>query len=239
MKKAERIWELDALRGLCIVCVVIVHLLFDLVYFAGLPLRFPPVYVFIQQNGGVLFVILSGLCATLGSRSLRRGAIVFGAAMLITAVTVLMERLGLLDGTEIIRFGVLHLLGICMLLYPLFRRLPTPALGVVGVCFVVLGFFAAGTIVQTKLLFPFGFLYPGFSSGDYFPIFPHLGWFLLGSCLGRLLYAEKKTRLPGKAQEFFLIRFLCFCGRQSLWIFLAHQPVCYGILELVLFLQNR
>ena len=74
MQRKQRIWELDALRGLCILCVVIVHFLFDLVYFVGLDVSFPPVYVFIQQYGGVIFVILSGCCATLGSRSFRRGA---------------------------------------------------------------------------------------------------------------------------------------------------------------------
>ena len=31
----QRIWELDALRGVCILCVIVVHTLFDLVYFAG------------------------------------------------------------------------------------------------------------------------------------------------------------------------------------------------------------
>ena len=72
MQRKQRIWELDALRGLCILCVVIVHFLFDLVYFVGLDVSFPPVYVFIQQYGGVIFVVLSGCCATLGSRSFRR-----------------------------------------------------------------------------------------------------------------------------------------------------------------------
>ena len=34
--KTSRIWELDAFRGLCILCVIIVHAVFDLRYFAGL-----------------------------------------------------------------------------------------------------------------------------------------------------------------------------------------------------------
>ena len=36
MKKTDRIWELDALRGLCILCVILIHLIFDLIYFIGL-----------------------------------------------------------------------------------------------------------------------------------------------------------------------------------------------------------
>ena len=238
MEKRERIWELDALRGFCILCVIFIHFMFDLVYFAALPITFHPVYLFIQNYGGVIFVILSGLCATLSSRSFRRGLLVFICGMLITLVTWAMVKLCMAADDVIVRFGVLHLLGICMMLYPLYKKLPTPALALLGVCLVICGYTAVHTVVETHLLFPFGFVYPGFSSGDYFPLLPHLGWFMLGSVLGRTLYREKKTLLPGKAKDFFLIRFFRFCGRQSLWIFLLHQPVVYGLLELVLLFKK-
>ena len=32
MKKNDRIWELDALRGVCILCVIAVHLIYDLLF---------------------------------------------------------------------------------------------------------------------------------------------------------------------------------------------------------------
>ena len=80
----QRIWELDALRGLCILCVIVVHFLFDLQFFIGLDFTLPAWFQFIQQYGGIFFVVLSGCCATLGSRSFRRGLIVFGAGMLIS-----------------------------------------------------------------------------------------------------------------------------------------------------------
>ena len=83
----KRIWELDALRGVCILFVIVIHILFDLVYFLNLPISFPPVYTFIQNNGGIIFIVLSGICVTLGSKSLRRGVIVFSCGLLITLVT--------------------------------------------------------------------------------------------------------------------------------------------------------
>ena len=73
----SRIWELDALRGVCILCVIVVHFLFDLSFFGGLDLTLPAWYVFIQEYGGAIFVVLSGVCVTLGSKSVRRGLIVF------------------------------------------------------------------------------------------------------------------------------------------------------------------
>ena len=237
-EKRERIWELDALRGFCILCVIFIHFMFDLSFFFGKELHFPPLYTFIQQYGGAIFVILSGCCATLGSRSFRRGVLVFGCGMVITLVTWGMYLLQMADADVIVKFGVLHLLGICMMLYPLFKKLPTAAIGAVSVVCIVVGYLLQGMVFEVKWLFPFGVLYPGFTSSDYFPIFPQLGWFLLGVVLGRTVYREKRTLLPGRAQDFFLLRFFCWCGRHSLWIYLLHQPLVYGALELLAALKK-
>lgn len=238
-QKRERIWELDALRGFCIVCVIFVHFMFDLVYFLGKQVDFPPLYTFIQQYGGAIFVVLSGCCATLGSRSFRRGVLVFGCGMLITLVTFGMYRMGMAASDVVVKFGVLHLLGICMMLYPLLKKLPTTALSVLAAAIVAIGYAIQGMRFSVRWLFPLGFVYPGFSSSDFFPLLPQLGWFLLGIVIGRTLYHEKRTLLPGTAQDFFLFRFFQWCGRQSLWIYLLHQPVVYGLIELAVTLQKQ
>lgn len=238
-QKRERIWELDALRGFCIVCVIFVHFMFDLVYFLGKQVDFPPLYTFIQQYGGAIFVVLSGCCATLGSRSFRRGMLVFGCGMLITLVTFGMYRMGMAASDVVVKFGVLHLLGVCMMLYPLLKKLPTTALSVLAAAIVAIGYAIQGMRFSVRWLFPLGFVYPGFTSSDFFPLLPQLGWFLLGIVIGRTLYHEKRTLLPGTAQDFFLFRFFQWCGRQSLWIYLLHQPVVYGLIELVVTLQKQ
>ena len=238
-QKRERIWELDALRGFCIVCVIFVHFMFDLVYFLGKQVDFPPLYTFIQQYGGAIFVVLSGCCATLGSRSFRRGVLVFGCGMLITLVTFGMWRMGMAASDVVVKFGVLHLLGVCMMLYPLLKKLPTTALSVLAAAIVAIGYAIQGMRFSVRWLFPLGFVYPGFTSSDFFPLLPQLGWFLLGIVIGRTLYHEKRTLLPGTAQDFFLFRFFQWCGRQSLWIYLLHQPVVYGLIELAVTLQKQ
>ena len=233
-----RIWELDALRGVCILCVIVVHFLFDLSFFGGLNLTLPAWYVFIQEYGGAIFVVLSGVCVTLGSKSVRRGLIVFACGMLITAVTYGMYRLGMSGADVVVKFGVLHLLGVCMLVYPAFKKLPPAALTVLGLVIAITGYAIRGVVVPQRWLFPLGLTYEGFTSSDYFPLFPQLGYFLIGAAIGKTAYREKKTLLPGSFQKTPVARFFCWCGRQSLFIYLLHQPIVYGLLELVLLLRG-
>ncbi len=215
----QRIWELDALRGLCILGMVAVHLVFDL----GLPAG--PLFAAVQNWGGVAFFLISGLCATLGRRPVKRGALVFGAGALCTAVTWAGSHLGLLPDTTVIRFGVLHCLGLSMALWPVFRRLPAWALALLGCGLAALGLVLTQRVVISVPGFAWlGLRYPGFASADYFPLLPYLGFFLLGSVLGKTLYRKKRTLLP-KLEGFWAFRFLCWCGRNSLWIYLLHQPV--------------
>lgn len=230
----NRIWELDAFRGLCILGMVIVHFIFDLTkLFEIIHWDTPALFFFVQNWGGMLFVLLSGICATLGSRSIRRGIIVFFCGMLCTAVTAGMYLLDMAESYIIIRFGVLHCLGICMILWALFKKLPTWALGVIGAVLIALGLWLQNVYVGTDLLFPLGLVSIKFSSSDYFPLLPNLGYFLLGSVLGRTLYRSKQSLLPAVNTQNPILRFLVFCGRQSLLIYLLHQPILSGLCTLL------
>lgn len=230
----KRIWEIDALRGFLILCVIISHTLYYSANILGL-FRIPPLIRYVMQYGGALFVILSGLSSTLGSNGFRRGLFVFAGGMVLTAGSYAGVLLGWLGDDMIIHFGVLHLLGFAMMLSPLLKKLPSWLLCVFGLAVVVVGYWleAQPALVETRLLFPIGLRFPGFTSGDYFPMAPHLGWFCLGIVLGRLLYREKKTRFPGVSDANSFVRFFCFCGRNSLYIFIIHLPIV-GLLMMLI-----
>ena len=234
MSKA-RIWELDALRGLCLLGMILVHLVYDLTELYGFfRWNYPPAFEFVMEWGGTAFFLISGISATLGSRSLRRGGIVLGCGLLVSVVTIGMWKLGLSDEGIVIRFGVLHCLGICMVLWHILKKLPIWALEVLGTALAALGIWAKNVRVDTPHLFWLGLVTSDFSSADYFPLLPFLGFFLLGTVLGRLLYAEKCSLLPKADRQNPVIRFLTLCGRHSLWIYLLHQPVLTGLMELLL-----
>ena len=219
----SRIWELDAARGLALLGMIGIHLIYDLVdLFGVIPWRQPVWYLTFKNNYGLLFLVISGISVTLGSRCVKRGFQVFCCGFLCTAATLGMYLLGIADKSILIYFGVLHCLGACMMLWPVFRRLPTPALAVLGAVLAAAGLYLRTVAFPFRWGMPLGFAYYGFASSDYFPLMPNLGYFLLGAALGRRLYPRKESRFP---VEKVPAPFLCWCGRHSLLFYLLHQPV--------------
>lgn len=234
MKK--RIWELDVLRGVCILGMVVVHLIYDLQTFFSLPfLADSRLFDLIKQWGGVLFLLISGICVTLGSHPVRRGLIVFACGLVCSAVTAGMYFLNMADKSIIIYFGVLHCLGVCMLLWPLFKRLPVWALGLLGLGLTVLGLWISGNVVvDFPWLIPLGLVPGDFASSDYFPLLSNLGFFLVGAFLGKTLYRKKETLLPRVNPANPVLAFFTLLGKWSLPVYLLHQPIITGLLYLIL-----
>lgn len=237
MEKRERIWEIDALRGLCIPGMILIHLIYDVVNLYGfIHWPYPAWYSLFKNNYGALFILISGVSVTLGHKSLRRGATVFGCGMIVTAATAMMYLIGMAGKGIVIYFGVLHCLGVCMVLWPVFRRWKPWALAAAGAVLVLAGWWLRGVVLDAPVwLLPLGFRFAGFSSSDYFPLMPNLGYFLLGAAFGRTFYAEKKSLLPNVNTNHPLLRFFCWSGRHSLTIYLLHQPVLAAVCEVYAF----
>ncbi len=106
---------LDSLRGAALVSMILYHGTWDLVYMAGVRLPWYerlPGYVW-QQSICMTFILLSGYCAAMSRdprRLLRRGLIVSAGGLAVTAVT-----LAVMPENRVL-FGVLTLIGACMLL---------------------------------------------------------------------------------------------------------------------------
>ncbi len=234
MKK--RIWELDAFRGIFILGMVLVHLFYDLIDFYQVTSADSlGIYSFFLNWGGILFFLISGICVTFSGHYLRRGIAVFLFGMLCTAVTSTLVLLDFADPSLTIYFGVLHCLGMCMLLWPLFKKCPVWLLCLLSAAIIALGLYADGHIrVDFPWLVPLGLIPHGFTSSDYFPLFPNLGYFLAGAVLGKTLYARQETLFPQVDPQKPLIRFLLFCGKHSLTIYLLHQPVLIALVGLIL-----
>lgn len=238
-----RVSLLDEIRGFAIICMVVYHAFYNLVFMFGFDI---PVFTSVGMNTvrdifAGMFIFISGSVCHYSKSNLKRGALCFACGMLLTAVT------WLVIPAQIIKFGILHLLGICMMLYPavqgLLKKLPDFAgLPVFIAAFLTtynlprgyLGFkpYFALTLPRGPYdanVFPLGFRSETFFSSDFFPILPWSFIFFAGFYFGRIL---KSGKMPG---FFYSLHCppLAAVGRNTLIIYLLHQPVIYGIMELI------
>lgn len=228
MTPQNRIPELDLMRGFCILVMAAVHFIYDLTELYPVFQSAPPHYLFLKEQGGAVFFLISGVSATLGSHPLKRGLQVFLCGMLVSAVTG--------AAGFPVRFGVLSCLGVCMLLWTLFRSLPAPPLIFFSAAALLLGTVFPHVPVSAPFLYPLGLCRPDFQSADYFPLFPFFGFFLAGSCLGRRLYRNRRSLLPRFSFSSPPARFLRLCGRKPLILYLAHQPFLIFTIETAIFI---
>ena len=234
MTDHKRIELIDALRGLSLYVMVVHHFCYDLVVFCGAPwwVFSNPVWSVIHYLCAGTFILLAGVSSNFSHSNVRRGLKAFAIALVISAVTCFMDMT--------IVFGVLHMLGTCMILYGLsesfWRSLPPWVIPVLCIPVIILtGRCADGVPTAVPHLWVFGFVTPDFSSSDYFPLLPWLFVFLLGTWAGKYI---RERRLPG---WFYGVRapHLAAVGRQSLLIYVLHQPVLYALVMAGRYLFGR
>ncbi|MCL5780765.1 MAG: DUF1624 domain-containing protein [Firmicutes bacterium] len=220
-----RIWELDFLRGIAILMMVVFHILYDLNTFYQVPIPYEqgPVY-YIGKTAASLFIIVAGISCSLSRNNVKRGAKLFALGLVITLVTSLT-----VPGSNIF-FGILHFLGTAILLYPLFKHLKPGLLLTLGTGIILTGFYFKRVAMPNHLLAPLGLMGPDFYSADYYPLVPWLGLFLYGVVLGKMIYREKNSLF---ASFPFRQNPLNTLGRHSLAIYLLHQPVILLLLSLL------
>ncbi len=229
MEGRIRIQLIDAVRGLCVLLMILHHLMWDLVCFLdaprwlfyGVPVRFLH-YIFAG-----LFVLISGLSCRLSRSNLRRGALL---ALVAGGLTAASAAVGFP-----IRFGVLHMLAASMLLYGaagrLWRKIPENRMPFVCAALFCFSLLAVQLIpvpadsALAAILWPFGFNPELIFSADYFPLFPWIFVFLCGTWFGGLV---QSGRLP---RWFYTVSVpvLPAVGRHALLIYVLHQPVLFAL----------
>lgn len=237
----KRIRLLDDLRGITLISMIVFHAVWDLVFLFGADWEWFHGWAayFWQQSICWTFIFLSGFCWSLGKRRLRRGVIVFAAGFIVSLVTELVTP------DSRVRFGVLTLLGTCMLLMIFIEKLAAKIPAWVGffgsmLCFMLtrnvndgyLGFESVNLVKMPDELYHMGdigtflgFTEKSFFSSDYFSVFPWIFLFVTGY-FGYRIALEKK--FPEKMQNMHLPgNFWGFIGRHSLIIYMLHQPVIY------------
>lgn len=118
MQNKQRFLEIDSLRGIAVCLMIVFHLLFDLNYFKAFSFDLSSgVWLFVGRTAALIFVFLVGVSLTFSYSKgrnfwhfLKRGLGIFALGLLITLVTFL------LFPKETIWFGVLHSIGVSIIL---------------------------------------------------------------------------------------------------------------------------
>lgn len=240
----KRYAMLDSIRGLIIISMVIYHTVWDIVYIFGINWKWyrSEAAYYWQQSICWGFILLSGFCWSFGRRKLRRGLMVFVAGILVTVVTAIVMP------SNIVLFGVLTLLGSCMLVFiPLDKCLCKcpPVMGILisfGLFILTRNVNSGGLGVGVWQIFELpdswyansfttylGFPARGFYSTDYFSLIPWIFLYTTGYYLHKMMESKKLL----KYCYHFKNRLLEWIGKHSLIIYMLHQPIVYGILMIV------
>lgn len=232
---------LDELRGLTVLVMIAYHAVWDMVYVFGVKLPW------FQSEGAYIwqqwicwtFIFISGMCQHFGRRRARRAALVFALGAVITAATWLVMP------SNVIVFGILTLIGsaklICLAAEPALRRCPPWAGAALSLAAFLLtrrvdrGYLGLGAwrlvelpraLYANYLTAFFGFPGREFFSADYFPLLPWVFLFLCGYFAYRLAEEHRLLRFLEAGR----CRALEWLGRKTLWVYMAHQPLLYGVL---------
>lgn len=243
----KRFWEIDFLRGIAILLMIIFHALYDFNYFGGynFDLDSGP-WAIVGRTSAIMFIVVVGISLTL-SRSraaemnltkpelyqkyLKRGVRIFSWGLLITLITWLFLR------DEVIVFGILHFIGLSIILAYPFLRLRTFNL-LIGAGIIVSGLYVREFAFDFPWLLWLGFMPYGFHTLDYFPVLPWFGVTLMGIFAGNSLYPDHTRKFFLKDRTgFFTVRLFCMLGRRSLLIYLIHQPALIVVLYLLGFVD--
>lgn len=252
-KKKNRIWELDFLRGICVLLMIWDHFMFSVMEFFG--------EAWAEQSQGLanfvsfagnywtgnlrtffhpiifcLFFLMCGISCSLSRNNLKRGIIALFLAFGITAVTSMFE--------TIIRFGVLHMLAFAIIFYWIIntlcnknKKITSLVCLIVGVVIIIANevftYEMPPETLNPELAFIGDFLGGSmYESMDYFPLIPYVGYMFLGASVGGYLYGEKKSLFPS-LDKYGWHKPISFWGNKALIVYILHQPIIIGILSFI------
>ncbi len=240
-KDTSRVPMIDILRGTALIGMVFHHSLvsYEIVFGTSVDFLYTKAFELIQLVFVSVFLLVSGICTNYSRNILKRGIIVFSAAMLLTVATcIVLPKFGIVGLN--IYFGILHMFGLSMIIYArsekFFKKIPA-SVGIVVFTVLFIGYYLFYSTAPTSdswLLLIFGVLPNAMEYyGDYYPLLPFFFLFLTGTYVGKYV---KEQKFP---DWFYNTRCLPLeiCGKKSLWIYVLHQPIIFPIMLAISYIK--
>lgn len=263
-KLSNRIIELDIIRGIAIILMIVDHFFYDCGY--TLPLIFNnyeqegtwtnslcnfsqwywnwPVRQFLHYFFVFVFLCLTGICCSFSRSNLKRGLKLLIVAYGLTLITFLIGlAIGDIDLT--ISFGILHSISLALILSGLLDKFIKNKWVYLCIGLVMIG---VGLFMNLRFSTFYSYHEKNFilltlmeivgcakAGSDCFPFLLFGGQVFIGIFLGKLLY-KNKVSLFKKAK--YSNNFLTFTGRHSLFIYIGHQVVFILLMSIILLIAG-
>lgn len=264
-KISKRIFELDVLRGLCIILMLVDHTMYDLMMFDTFAVNahiinnpfmnwlsdtaekwwFWDVRLHVRNIVFFTFVGVSGISTSLTRSNNVRFIKMTAAAMIISLGSMIFDRVFYFDSQ--VYFGVLHLLAASLLIYILLSKIDDNKwlYLAVGVALIAMGLVIhIGGMDKNAHLF-----YDTIPYASKFNYKVVVGLEMIGSdCYGIVPYSGiflvgaflGKLLYKDKRSVFPKLRrgwsrTFEFAGRNAIWFYVAHQPIIFIILIVMSF----
>ena len=256
--KRNRAFELDLLRGFAIFMMVLHHFAYDIRFifdynvfsFIGADCNW--FWGFLQPFFVFFFIGISGICCQFSRNNFKRALKLGLVAIAFTAVTIAADHF--FDLECAVYFNVLHVLTVSTFLFAVFDHFEQKKTGGRES--------RGGDMILFSIVMIFIWLLQGiryyhgkikcgwvsilgidphpdyaFAIGDEMGLIPWVGVFFLGVLIGRYVYKNKETLFPNTPAPVKAVsRPFEWIGRNSLVVYILHQPVIMGILYLLQYL---
>jgi uncharacterized membrane protein len=238
-KTPVRIAELDIARGIALIAMLVYHFAWDL-SFLGLietNIRDIPAWTWFARGIAASFLTLTGISLVLAHQEGWNGPVLFrrraffrrlvwivGAALLVTAGTyIVLPR-------SFVFFGILHAIAVGSVLALPFLHAPRLVTAIFAAFVLVLPEVTRFEAFSAPWLVWLGLGAAEPITNDFVPVFPWFAFVLIGVLLGK---SADFARFSGLVRTSSPAHVLVLAGRNSLLVYLLHQPILFGCLSLI------
>jgi uncharacterized membrane protein len=242
--------EIDIIRGLAVVAMVLFHTAFQLRFIFNKPI-ISSAWFWIGSPMLIsgTFLTVAGISLYIGvqkgkynriSQLLQRSGRILGLGMCLTLLTSVAH--AYLGGY--VYFGILHCIGLATFISYYTISWPKYVNLLAGLLTIGIGIYGRFVYLPRKCIYLF-WLYPCFANGldnqiDYYPLIPSIGFVFMGIFLGKVLYpaGQRAFNYTMPRTLLKLTTPIYFLGRHALLLYCIHTPIVFAIIYLILYLMN-
>lgn len=235
----DRIHEIDLLRGFLIILVVFDHLMWFflnyifqynhpfLLWYWTSDLRY-----IVRQFVIFLFMFLCGISCHLSKNNKKRGVYLLIFSIIVSIGSYILQLLPMFANRVVhLDINILGVIAISILAYSLVEKRSNRDVLYITAVLMIFYFFiliSSRTLPNTEfnhflsiLYCPFNPIKEGYVA-DYLPLFPYIIFLFLGVLFARIIYKNKTSVIARKGNW---ERPICFLGRHTLLIYVAHEII--------------